>query len=132
MHSPGLNSHPTYRNYNEELILHVPKLVTIFIYELFYGMDFFSVELMFRGVLVAGLVSILGKDAILPMAAMYVSIHFGKPLGETISSFFGGYFLGIITINSHNIIGGTIVHMGIAWLMELTSFMQLWWKDSSS
>ena len=47
------------------------------------------------------------------MAAMYVSIHFGKPLGETISSFFGGYILGIITINSRNIIGGTIVGLSM-------------------
>ena len=65
----------------------------------------------------------VGKDAILPMAVFYCTIHFGKPIGECISSFFGGLLLGIITFNTRSIIGGLIVHLGIAWLMELGGYI---------
>jgi hypothetical protein len=93
------------------------------LYELSYGSDFFSIELFFRGFLVLAFVKWAGKDAILPMAIFYCTIHFGKPLGECISSFFGGLILGIVTYNTRTILGGLIVHLGIAWLMELGGYM---------
>jgi hypothetical protein len=93
------------------------------LYELSYGLDFLGIELFFRGLLVIGLLRFVGQDAILPMAAFYCTIHFGKPLGECISSFFGGLILGVIAANTRTIIGGLIVHLGLAWLMELGG----WW-----
>lgn len=89
------------------------------VFELFYALDFFSTELFFRGFLVLAFVRWLGPAAILPMAVFYVTIHFGKPLGETISSFFGGYLLGIFAYYSRSIWGGVLVHIGLAWMMEL-------------
>ena len=89
------------------------------LYELSYGSDFFGIELFFRGFLVLGFIKWVGKDAIIPMAMFYCTIHFGKPLGECISSFFGGLILGVVVYHSRTIIGGFIVHVGIAWLMEL-------------
>lgn len=89
------------------------------LHELAYGTDFVSVELFFRGFLILAFVKIAGKDAILPMACFYCTIHFGKPLGECISSYFGGMLLGIVVYNTRSIFGGLIVHLGIAWLMEL-------------
>lgn len=94
-------------------------IVRVAIFELFYGLDFFSTEMFFRGFLVLAFVRWLGPSAILPMAVFYVTIHFGKPLGETISSFFGGYLLGIFAYYSRSIWGGVLVHIGLAWLMEL-------------
>ncbi len=94
------------------------------LYELVYGLDFVFIEFYFRGFLVMAFVHLAGPSAILPMAAFYVVIHFGKPLGETISSFFGGSLLGIISYYSRSIAGGIIVHMGIAWLMEMAAFIQ--------
>ena len=93
------------------------------LYELSYGSDFFSIELFFRGFLVLAFVKWAGKDAILPMAVFYCTIHFGKPLGECISSFFGGLLLGIVTYNTRKILGGLIVHLGIAWMMELGGYI---------
>lgn len=93
------------------------------LYELAYGSDFISIELFFRGFLVLAFVKWAGKDAILPMALFYCTIHFGKPLGECISSFFGGLLLGIVTYNTRRIIGGLIIHLGIAWLMELGGYL---------
>jgi hypothetical protein len=88
-------------------------------YELSYGIDFLSIELFFRGLLVIGIVRYAGEQAILPMAAFYCTIHFGKPLGECITSFFGGLVLGVLAYRTRSILGGLIVHLGLAWMMEL-------------
>jgi hypothetical protein len=93
------------------------------LYELSYGSDFISIELFFRGFLVLAFAKWFGKDAILPMACFYCTIHFGKPLGECISSFFGGLILGVIIYNTRTILGGLIVHLGIAWMMELGGYL---------
>ncbi len=93
------------------------------VFELGYGSDFVTIGLFFRGFLVLGLSRWLGKDAILPMACFYCTIHFGKPLGECISSFFGGLILGVVTYHTRTIFGGLMVHLGIAWLMELGGYL---------
>jgi hypothetical protein len=93
------------------------------LYELSYGSDFFTIELFFRGFLVLAFVKWVGKDAILPMALFYCTIHFGKPLGECISSYFGGLILGIVIYHTRTIFGGLMVHVGIAWLMELGGYL---------
>jgi hypothetical protein len=92
------------------------------LYEFLYGLDFFSIEFFFRGFLILAFVGIVGPRAILPMAYIYVVIHWNKPMGELISSFFGGSLLGIVAYYSRSIVGGIIVHVGIAWMMELGAF----------
>jgi Type II CAAX prenyl endopeptidase Rce1-like len=93
------------------------------LYELSYGSDFVGIELFFRGFLILAFAKWVGKDAILPMALFYCTIHFGKPLGECISSFFGGLILGVITYHTRTIWGGLLVHLGIAWMMELGGYI---------
>lgn len=93
------------------------------LYELFYGLDFVFIEFFFRGFLLLAFFRHFGWSCLLPAACFYVSIHFGKPVGETLSSFFGGTILGIIAINTGSIAGGIIVHLGVAWLMEVTSLL---------
>ncbi|MBO9563313.1 MAG: CPBP family intramembrane metalloprotease [Niastella sp.] len=89
------------------------------LYELAYGIDFLTIEFFFRGFMILAFLRYAGKDAILPMAAFYCAIHFGKPLFECITSYFGGAILGVVVYHTRNIWGGLIVHLGIAWLMEL-------------
>jgi hypothetical protein len=98
------------------------------LFELSYGSDFFTIELFFRGFLVLSFIRYAGKDAILPMAAFYCTIHFGKPLFECITSFFGGLALGAIVYNTRSIWGGLIVHLGIAWMMEVAGYFGHLWK----
>ncbi|MBN8863590.1 MAG: CPBP family intramembrane metalloprotease [Sphingobacteriales bacterium] len=100
-----------------------PQWLYKLLFELSYGTDFISIELFFRGFLVIGMARWLGRDAILPMACFYCSIHFGKPLGECISSFFGGLILGVVSYHTRSIYGGLMVHLGIAWLMELCGYL---------
>lgn len=97
-------------------------------YELCYGFDFISIEFFFRGFLILSLLKICGPHCIVPMACFYCTIHFGKPFGEAVSSFWGGLLLGIISYNTQSIWGGLIVHLGIAWLMETGSWIGLLFK----
>lgn len=92
------------------------------LFELSYGSDFFTIE-FFSGDSRTRLCQMVGKDAILPMACFYCTIHFGKPLGECISSYFGGLLLGIVVYNTRSIWGGLIVHLGIAWMMEIAGYI---------
>jgi hypothetical protein len=92
-------------------------------YEISYGTDFITIELFFRGFLILGFIKYAGKESILPMAVFYCAIHFGKPLAECVSSFFGGIILGVTAYNTRTIWGGVIVHLGIAWLMEIEGYL---------
>lgn len=93
------------------------------LYEICYGIDFITIELFFRGFLVFAFFRYAGPSAILPMASFYCSIHFGKPLFECISSFFGGLILGMIAHKTQSIVGGLAVHLGIAWMMEIGGYV---------
>lgn len=93
------------------------------VFELSYGFDFVSIEFFFRGFLILALLQICGEHCIIPVACFYCSIHFGKPMGEAISSIFGGILLGIVSYNTRSIWGGLLVHLGIAWMMEIGGFL---------
>ena len=93
------------------------------IYELFYGFDFLGVEMIFRGFMVIGLARWLGKEAIMPMVAVYCILHFGKPMPEAISSIFGGFLLGILAYRSKSVLGGVMIHISIALGMEFFAFI---------
>ena len=102
----------------------ITEKLSVLIYEFFYLFDFAYTELLFRGFLIIGLSRLLGKNVVLPMTVLYASVHFGKPLGETICSVFGGYLLGIIALYSRNIWGGVFIHGGVAMFMELFAYLK--------
>jgi len=118
-----LNMYPKLKDVDTALYGVKNKWFFNLLHEISYGSDFISVELFFRGFLILAFVKVVGKDAILPMACFYCTIHFGKPLGECISSYFGGMILGIVVYYTRSIIGGLMVHLGIAWLMELGGYI---------
>lgn len=113
-----LETYPTFKSYGTEQHWGVPIGWLVAVYEFLYASAFLSVELLFRGFLVIGLARIMGKDVILPMVCVYAFLHFEKPMGEAISSIFGGYLLGIFAYYSKNIWGGVFIHVGVALLME--------------
>lgn len=122
--TPGfLRQYPMYKTNSAAAYLGVPEWVPAMTYELAYGADFITVEFLFRGFFVLGLMSILGRSAILPVAVAYCFLHFGKPAGEAISSLFGGYILATIAYSTRSVWGGVMVHVGIAWGMELVAFV---------
>lgn len=119
--------YPMYKTSPAHTYLGVHEWVTVAAYELAYGLDFITVELLFRGFMVIGMIELLGRKAVLPMAVTYCYLHFGKPAGEAISSVAGGYILGVIALETRSIWGGITVHVGIAWMMETIAFAQHVW-----
>lgn len=118
-----LLSYPTYHDTSANEFFGVPEWVTALVYELCYGWDFVPTELIFRGFLVIGMSRVL-PGPVLPMVVWYCAIHFGRPLGEAVSSLFGGYLLGLLALSTRSIWGGLLIHIGIAWGMELAAFLQ--------
>jgi len=102
-----------YNNLNSE------NWKSVALFELCYGIDFISIESFFRGFMILLLGRIIGYKCIIPIACFYVGIHFWKPMAETASSFFGGMLLGVLALETKSIYGGIMVHLGIAWLMEV-------------
>jgi hypothetical protein len=123
-HRSFLQQYPMYNTSDAHTYLGVSDRVTAMSYELAYGFDFITLELLFRGFMVIGIAHIVGRRAVLAMAVVYCFLHFGKPMGEAISSIFGGYILGIIALETRSVWGGIIVHLGIAWLMEFIGYIQ--------
>lgn len=118
-----LKAYPRFHPWIYEGVFNLPEWGTALIFESAYSVDFIATELFFRGALVIGMTAIMGPKAILPMVAFYASIHFGKPIVETISSIFGGYILGVLAYQTKHIWGGVIVHIGIALTMEIMGFI---------
>ncbi|HET6273304.1 MAG TPA: CPBP family intramembrane glutamic endopeptidase [Bacteroidota bacterium] len=125
-------SYPRYKFGFPANILGAEKNLLLLIYELCYGADFIFVEFFFRGFMVLGLARVLDRTtkvqtsaAILPMVAVYAFIHFEKPLLEAISSIFGGLVLGVIAHRTKSIYGGIILHLGVAYLMELAGSLRM-------
>jgi len=121
-----LRAYPSYGGSNADEFFGVSPWVTTLFYEVCYGFDFCITEWLFRGFLTIGMAQLLGRGAILPMVVCYASLHFGKPLGETIGSIFGGYILGVLALETRSIWGGIIVHVGVAWAMDLAAWLQKW------
>ena len=119
-----IDFYPTYKSNSASEVLNTPKWLPMAVYEFFYGLDFFNLELLFRGFMVIGLSHVMGKEAIVPMVTTYCFLHFGKPVGEQISSIVGGYILGVIAFYTRGIWGGVIIHIGIGWLMEVAAYLQ--------
>jgi hypothetical protein len=119
-----IRQYPMYKTSFAHVHMGVNEWVTVAIYELAYGLDFITVEYLFRGFLVLAMAQFLGRSAVLTMAVVYCVLHFGKPAGEAMSSIFGGYILGVVAYETKSVWGGIIVHMGIAWMMEVVAFLR--------
>ena len=66
----------------------------------------------------------LGEKVVIPMEMVYCTLHFGKPMMETVSSIFGGFILGVIALRTRSVYGGVWVHIFIALGMDLLAFLQ--------
>ncbi|HCV41998.1 MAG TPA: hypothetical protein DGH68_00830 [Bacteroidetes bacterium] len=95
------------------------------VFQLCYGADFVFVEFFFRGFMVLAFARLLGTRAIIPMVVVYALIHFEKPLLEALSSIVGGLVLGVISSRTKSIYGGVILHLGIAYMMEVAGALHM-------
>jgi len=119
-----LQAYPIYNGKGIVYLLQLKNWQGLLIFETCYSLDFVAIEIAFRGFMILAIGKYLGKGAILPMVTLYCVFHFGKPLGETISSIFGGLILGILAYNTRSIYGGVIIHLGVALMMEAGAMLQ--------
>ncbi|GAB5466746.1 MAG: hypothetical protein Kapaf2KO_21820 [Candidatus Kapaibacteriales bacterium] len=101
----------------------ISSTMSVALFETTYFLRFVGVEAFFRGLLAIGGVLLFGRKAILPAACIYSAWHFGKPMGEAIGAFFGGYILGVLAYKTESILGGIFIHYGVALLMELFAWL---------
>ncbi|EAY28023.1 CPBP family intramembrane glutamic endopeptidase [Microscilla marina] len=123
--TPGfLLQYPMYKSNFAAAYLKINAWIPMLSFEALYGIDFVFVEVFFRGFLIILIGRYLGPRAIILAASLYCLFHLGKPVAETASSFFGGMLLGIFSYYSRSIYGGIILHLGVAYMMELFAFWQ--------
>jgi membrane protease YdiL (CAAX protease family) len=89
------------------------------LWELSYGFQFFCLEFFFRGFILFALVRYLGHAAIFVMTIPYTMIHFAKPLPETLGAILAGIALGTLALRTRSIYGGVLIHIAVAWSMDL-------------
>lgn len=119
-------AYPQYKpwNYKDVFDMGIGQRAAIF--EACYSTGFLAVETIFRGALAMTMVKVMGSRAVLAMASFYCVFHFGKPAGEAVGAFFGGYALGVLAIHSRSVFGGLIVHLGVAMLMESMGYLHFY------
>ena len=83
-----------------------------------YWMQFFALELFFRGWMLAALRRTMGMAAIFVMVVPYCMIHFGKPYLEAHAAIVAGVVLGSLAMRTRSIYAGFMVHITVAVLMD--------------
>jgi hypothetical protein len=100
----------------------------VIIFELIYGGSIIMCELLFRGAFTLGMKPLPDSQVLLPMTATYVFMHYNKPPLEALGSILAGYILGVIALRTRCIWAGSIVHVGTAYVMELTAYVQHYFR----
>ncbi len=96
------------------------------LYELCYGVQFFSLEAFFRGFIIFALFKKFGYHAVLIMTIPYCLIHFGKPVPETLGAVVAGLLLGFMAIHSKSFLPGALLHWSVGFTMDIACMAQKW------
>jgi membrane protease YdiL (CAAX protease family) len=111
---PFLRKYPFYRD-------ETYTIGSLLLWEAAYGLQFFALEFFFRGFMLFGLARFIGSYAIYVMALPYTMIHFTKPFPEAVMAFFAGIVLGTLALRTRSLYGGVVIHVTVAWSMDLLS-----------
>lgn len=94
--------------------------MTFVLYEFYFLVFFVFWEYLFRGFMLFSMSKHSGLVyAVLMQAAIFTFAHLGKPEIETVSSLFGGLFLGIIIYRVRSFLPAAIIHFVIALTMDI-------------
>lgn len=99
----------------------------LILWESIYFVQFFALELFFRGFIVGTLRRSLGATAIFAMAVPYCMIHYGKPYLEAHGAIIAGIVLGSLAAKTRSIYAGFLVHITVALSMDL---LALWHRHA--
>jgi membrane protease YdiL (CAAX protease family) len=92
-------------------------------WEAMYFLQFFALELFFRGWFLGALRRNFGAGAVFAMAVPYCMIHYGKPYLEANGAIVAGVVLGSLAMRTRSIYAGFLVHITVAFSMD---FLSLW------
>ncbi|MBN1611134.1 MAG: CPBP family intramembrane metalloprotease [Polyangiaceae bacterium] len=95
----------------------------LLIWEGLYFVQFFALEVFFRGWIVGALRKTMGAGAIVAMAVPYCMIHYGKPYLEANGAIVAGIVLGSLAMRTRSVYAGFLVHITVAGSMDL---LALW------
>ncbi|MDP9035788.1 MAG: CPBP family intramembrane metalloprotease [Myxococcota bacterium] len=87
-------------------------------WEAMYFVQFFALEMFFRGFWLGALRRSFGSGAIFAMAVPYCMIHYGKPFLEANGAIVAGIALGSLSMKTRSIYQGFLVHITVAALMD--------------
>jgi membrane protease YdiL (CAAX protease family) len=90
----------------------------LLVWEGMYFVQFFALEMFFRGFWLGALRRSFGSGAIFAMAVPYCMIHFGKPFLEVNGAIVAGIALGSLSMRTKSIYQGFFVHITVAGLMD--------------
>jgi len=122
-----VSKQPDFGNYYPFYKLASRSWFDFLIWEAIYWLQFFSLELFFRGWIVGALRKSMGAGAIFVMAAPYCMIHYGKPYLEAHGAIVAGVVLGSLAMRTRSIYSGFLVHITVAFSMD---FLALWHRDA--
>jgi membrane protease YdiL (CAAX protease family) len=91
------------------------------LWEAMYFVQFFALEMFFRGFWLGVLRKSFGSGAIFAMAVPYCMIHYGKPYLEACGAIVAGIALGSLSMKTKSIYQGFLVHVTVAGLMDWIS-----------
>ncbi|AOP35699.1 hypothetical protein A0128_18750 [Leptospira tipperaryensis] len=111
----------------EQFLYHATWIKTL-IFEIVYLATFYFTEFFFRKFLIRYLSAAGRYHAVGMSALVYGLVHFQKPNGEILSSFFGGLLMGALSIRTHSIRGGLYAHIALAAGMEFFTGIYVWEK----
>ena len=99
----------------------------LLVWEGMYFVQFFALEMFFRGFWLGALRRSFGSGAIFAMAVPYCMIHFGKPFLEANGAIVAGIALGSLSMKTKSIYQGFFVHITVAALMD---WLALWHRHA--
>jgi len=97
------------------------------LWEGMYFVQFFALEMFFRGFWLGALRRSFGSGAIFAMAVPYCMIHYGKPFLEANGAIVAGIALGSLSMKTKSIYQGFLVHSPVAGLMD---WLALWHRHA--
>ena len=78
-----------------------------------------AAEFFFRGFMLQGLRPSYGHACLWIMLLPYMQLHAARSALEELASFFGGFVLGMIALQTRSILGGCVLQVGVAWTCDV-------------
>jgi len=113
-----VSAQPDFGNYYPFYKLSSRSWFDFLMWEAIYFVQFFALEMFFRGFWLGVLRKSFGSGAIFAMAVPYCMIHYGKPYLEASGAIIAGIALGSLSMKTKSIYQGFLVHITVAGSMD--------------